>query len=85
MTTELLDRIAVNPEIMTGKPVVRGTRIPVALILEKLALDPDIDELLKDYPRLNRDDIRACLAYAQAVINHEDVFPKVSQTTEAAS
>ncbi|CAN5636333.1 DUF433 domain-containing protein [soil metagenome] len=85
MATELLDRIVVNPEIMTGKPVVRGTRIPVALILEKLALDPDIDELLKDYPRLGRDDVRACLAYAQAVISHEDVFPQIAQPTEAAT
>ena len=63
MSNELLDRIVANPEIMAGKPVVRGTRIPVALILEKFALDPDVDELLTDYPRLTLDDVRARLAF----------------------
>lgn len=63
MSNELADRIVVNPQVMAGKPVVRGTRIPVELVLQKLAQNPDIDELLLDYPRLTRDDIRACLEY----------------------
>jgi uncharacterized protein (DUF433 family) len=64
MGSELSNRIVVNPQVMVGKPVVRGTRIPVELVLQKLAINPDIDELLLDYPRLTRDDIRACLEYA---------------------
>lgn len=64
MSNELADRIVVNPQIMTGKLVVRGTRIPVELVLRKLAQNPDVDELLLDYPRLTRDDIRACLEFA---------------------
>jgi uncharacterized protein (DUF433 family) len=75
MARELADRIVVNPHVMVGKPVVRGTRIPVELVLQKLAINPDIDELLLDYPRLTRDDIRACLEYAYAVVHGEDVFP----------
>ncbi|HLA81861.1 MAG TPA: DUF433 domain-containing protein, partial [Thermoleophilia bacterium] len=46
------DRIVVDPEIMVGKPVIRGTRIPVDLILKRLAQDLDLDELYADYPRL---------------------------------
>ena len=64
MSTELHERIVVNPEIMTGKPVVRGTRIPVELVLQKLAQNPDVDELLLYYPRLTCDDVRVCLEYA---------------------
>jgi uncharacterized protein (DUF433 family) len=85
MPPELLDRIIVDPDVMVGKPVVRGTRIPVELILEKLALDPDINEILQDYPRLTRDDIRACLAYAQAIVASEDVFPQTLQASGSIS
>lgn len=75
MSNDLADRIVVNPQVMAGKPVVRGTRIPVELVLHKLAQNPDVEELLLDYPRLTRDDIRACLEYAYAVVHGEDVFP----------
>jgi uncharacterized protein (DUF433 family) len=57
-------RIVVDPEIMVGKPVVRGTRIPVELVLQKLASNLDIEGLLIDYPRLTREDIKACIEYA---------------------
>jgi uncharacterized protein (DUF433 family) len=53
-----------NPEIMFGKPVIKGTRIPVALILEKLAHGMSEEDLLKAYPRLTIDGIRASLLYA---------------------
>ena len=49
---------------MVGKPVVKGTRIPVELVLAKLAHNPDLDELFADYPRLTIDDVKACLEYA---------------------
>lgn len=61
----LTDRIVVDPQIMTGKPVVKGTRIPVELVLKKLANNLDFKGLLADYPRLTLEDIQACLIYAQ--------------------
>ena len=54
------DRIEVNPNVMLGKPVVRGTRIPVELILRKLSEGAAIDDLLDAYPRLTVADIQAC-------------------------
>ena len=56
-----LDRIEINPKVMMGKPVVRGTRIPVDLILRKLGEGASEDDLLDAYPRLTLEDIRACL------------------------
>lgn len=60
---QLTDRIVRDPEILLGKPTVRGTRIPVDLVLEHLAYNPDIKELLAAYPRLSLDDVKACRAY----------------------
>ncbi len=65
---ELLKRITVNLEIFGGKPIIRGMRISVELILSLLAQGEMVDSLIKDYPDLEPDDIRACLAYAHAVI-----------------
>ena len=70
MTTE---RIDINPEIMMGKPVIRGTRITVELILHKLAEGAGERELLEDYPHLTTDDIRAAVAYGAASVAHEEV------------
>ena len=65
-----LERIEVNPQIMLGKPVIRGTRIPVEIVLRKLSEGMTEAELLDAYPRLTRLDIQAALAYAaQAVAN----------------
>jgi uncharacterized protein (DUF433 family) len=61
------DRIIADPDIMVGKPVVKGTRIPVELVLGELAANPDLDELFAAYPRLTIEDVRACLDYAQAL------------------
>lgn len=69
------DRIIVDPEILVGKPVVRGTRIPVELVLKRLARDLDMETLFRAYPRLTREDVKACLAYAQALVEGEEVFP----------
>ena len=73
--SEYLDRIIVDPEIMAGKPVVRGTRIPVDLVLTRLSQDFDLNTLIEAYPRLSPDDIKACLAYAGRQIAGEDVYP----------
>ncbi|HEY6350038.1 MAG TPA: DUF433 domain-containing protein [Candidatus Angelobacter sp.] len=70
MTTE---RIDIDPAIMMGKPVIRGTRITVELILRKLAEGACEGELLEDYPHLTREDIRAAVAYGAASVAHEEV------------
>jgi len=67
----LLQRITVNPGIFGGKPIVRGMRISVELILSLLAQGETPETILTDYPDLEPDDLRACLAYAHAVIAHD--------------
>ena len=62
------DRISQDPQVMVGKPVVKGTRIPVELVLAKLAQNPSLDELFTDYPRLTLEDVKACLDYASALV-----------------
>lgn len=66
------DRIEINPNVMLGKPVVRGTRIPVELILRKLSEGAAIDVLLDAYPRLTVADIQACIGYAADTVAHEE-------------
>lgn len=58
------DRIVVDPRITAGKPVVRGTRIPVELVLKRLSQDLNIQTLFESYPRLTEADVNACLAFA---------------------
>jgi uncharacterized protein (DUF433 family) len=65
---KLLERITVNPAIFGGKPIIRGMRISVEMILSLLAQDESWESLLEDYPDVERDDLRACMAYAHAVI-----------------
>lgn len=65
-------RIEVNPRVMLGKPVVRGTRITVQLILRKLSEGATESELLDAYPRLTHEDIRAAIAYAVDTVAHEE-------------
>ena len=64
MLQEIAPGITVDPRVMVGKPVVKGTRVPVELILAKLSANPDPSALLADYPHLSLDDVKACLAYA---------------------
>jgi uncharacterized protein (DUF433 family) len=66
-------RIEISPAVMMGKPVIRGTRITVELILRKLAEGANEHELLEDYPGLVEDDIRAAIAYGAASVAHEEV------------
>ena len=72
---EPLERISIDPKIMVGKPVIRGTRIPVELVVRMLAQGIPENDILEEYPRLELEDIRAALAYAAQVLAHEDVFP----------
>ncbi len=63
-----------SPSVMLGKPVVRGTRIPVELLLRKLAEGATTADLLDAYPRLTAEDIRAALAYAADSLAHEAIL-----------
>ena len=74
MVLFIAERIEINPEVMLGKPVIRGTRIPVELILRKLAEGISENELLDAYPRLTLEDIRAALAYAADSLAHETIL-----------
>ena len=73
------DRIEINPNVMLGKPVIRGTRIPVELILRKLSEGATEAELLDAYPRLTVEDIRAALAYAADTVAHEETLALTPQ------
>ncbi len=60
---KLLARITVDPRILVGKPVIRGTRIPVELILKKLGQNIDVAEILQDFPRLTTEDVKAAPSF----------------------
>ena len=70
----LLKRIVVDPKIMLGKPVIKGTRLPVEIVIEKVAYGATPDDLRKDYPFLKEDDIRAALLYAAKRIANEEIY-----------
>lgn len=70
----LLDRISINPNVCHGQPCIKGTRIMVWLVVQYLANSDSVEEILKAYPHLTREDIQACLAYA-AETTRERVLP----------
>jgi uncharacterized protein (DUF433 family) len=67
-------RVEINPQIMGGKPLIRGTRIPVELILRKLGAGPDAEAVLADHPRLTPADIRAAQAFAADHLADEELI-----------
>jgi len=75
MNEALRQRIAVDPKVMAGKPVIRGTRIPVELIVRMLGQGIPEADILREYPRLEPEDVRAALTYAARILAQEDVFP----------
>lgn len=74
LTQNLQSRITINPKVLVGKPTIRGLRISVEQILTALAAGISTEELLRDYPELEPEDIRAVLAYAASVITEERVY-----------
>ena len=68
------DRIVVDPGILVGKPVVRGTRLAVEFIVDLLAQGWTEEEIVRNYPGLTRADIQACLAYASATLRAERTY-----------
>jgi uncharacterized protein (DUF433 family) len=73
---KIADRIEVNPEICLGKPVIQGTRIPVYLILDLLAGGLTVEEITQQwYPQLTREDVLACIRYANSLVQNEEIYP----------
>jgi uncharacterized protein (DUF433 family) len=70
---EIRERIELDPRVCNGKPVIKGTRIPITVILEQLAEGKTWDSILSGYPELTREDIHAALHYARASIDHTDL------------
>ncbi|MBI4079252.1 MAG: DUF433 domain-containing protein [Candidatus Levybacteria bacterium] len=73
------DRIEINPKIMLGKPVIKGTRITVEHILKLLKQGLGIKEILKDYPRLKKTDIEAAIDYVSESLSKERAYPLTTQ------
>ena len=69
------DHITLDPQILVGKPVVKGTRVSVELVIDLLAAGWTHQQILDSYPTLKADDVRACLAYASEILHSEKVFP----------
>lgn len=72
----LLERITISPDVMHGRPTVRGMRVRVADVLALLAAGASESEILADYPYLESDDIKACLEYAAAQAGHAVLTPR---------
>lgn len=76
MTDEqLLERIVINPKVMLGKPVIKGTRLTVEYIIDRLAHDASVDDLTREYEGITQDDIRACLLFARKTLSETDYLP----------
>ena len=72
---ELLNQIEANPKILMGKPVIKGTRISVELILEKLSCGETEDQILQAHPHLTKENIKAALAFAAQSLKGENIYP----------
>ncbi len=69
-----MNRIEITPKKLGGKPVIKGTRIPVYLILEMLANGMSVEEILKEYPELTEEDIKDALKYASQILSKEGIY-----------
>ena len=69
------ERVTLDPKVLTGKPVIKGTRLAVEFVVDLLAQGWTETEIVDNYPGITRDDIRACLQYASEVLKSERVFP----------
>jgi uncharacterized protein (DUF433 family) len=78
------DHIVIDPEILVGKPVVKGTRLAVEFIVELLAQGWNYEQILNNYPGLTREDILACLSYASDALHAEKIYPLVESGRSAA-
>ncbi len=72
------ERVVIDPDVLVGKPVVRGTRLAVEFIIDLMAQGWSENEILRNYPGLTREDIQACLAYVSVILHSEKVYPMIS-------
>jgi uncharacterized protein (DUF433 family) len=72
---EWQERIEFKPDVLTGKPVIKGTRLAVEFIVDLLAQGWTEDAIIENYPGISKDDIKACLAYASATLHDQKVYP----------
>ena len=72
---QLLERISINPKVMVGKPVIKGTRLTVEYILNLLAHGSTSEEILQEYEGLTQEDIQACLLFATKSLQNTDFMP----------
>lgn len=77
---QLLERIALNPKVMAGKPIVHGTRLTVEYILNLLAHGATTEEILSEYQGLNREDVQACILFATKSLRETDFMPLTVET-----
>jgi uncharacterized protein (DUF433 family) len=75
---KLAERIEANPDVMLGRPVIRGTRVPVELILRRISEGATEEALLTSYPHLSRDDIRAAVTFAADAIANDEIVETVA-------
>ncbi len=75
MDSSLINRITIDPKILVGKPVIRGTRISVEFIVDLLAAGWTHEQILTSYPHLSEQDVRACLAYAAELLHEMEIRP----------
>ena len=78
---QLLKRIVINPRVMAGKPVIRGTRLTVEYILNLLAHGATVDDILQEYKGLTHEDIRACLLFATKALESTEFMPLAVEQT----
>lgn len=74
MAKEIAEGITVDPKVMVGKPVIKGTRMPVELVLAKLAVEPNLAEFFLDYPEITIDQVRACLHFATKLVQNKERY-----------
>jgi uncharacterized protein (DUF433 family) len=85
MEKDFMNRIVVNPKVMVGKPVIKGTRITVEAVVRRVADGMTFDEILEDYPYITKDDIKAALLYAESLVAGEEIFPAIINDKHAVS
>lgn len=82
---DFMKRIVVNPKVMVGKPVIKGTRITIEAIIARVAEGMTFKEILEDFPYITKEDIKAAIRYAQSLVAGEEIIPMVVKDEHALS
>ncbi|MBI2650739.1 DUF433 domain-containing protein [Candidatus Woesearchaeota archaeon] len=79
MEKDFMKRIVVNPRVMVGKPVIKGTRVTIDAILGRIAEGWTFDDILEDFPHITKADIKAAIMYAESIVRGEDIMPEIDK------